>query len=118
MPEQTPEEIIRNIRDAIVTFGDEFIMEIIDIYLADAPKRLAELRQAHASGNGEAFTRAAHTLKSSSAYVGAKYFSDLAKALELASRRGVVADLGAQVARLEKAYLPVKAALEEVRNGR
>jgi HPt (histidine-containing phosphotransfer) domain-containing protein len=93
-------------------------MEIIDIYLADAPKRLAELRQAHASGNGEAFMRAAHTLKSSSAYVGAKYLSEMAKALEMASHRGVVADLGDQLARLEEAYLPVKAALEEVRNGR
>jgi HPt (histidine-containing phosphotransfer) domain-containing protein len=118
MVEQTPQDMIKAVRDAIATYGVEFMMEVIDIYLADAPRRLVDLRQAYASCNGEAFTRAAHTLKSSSAYVGAKHFSDLAKAVELASRQGAVADLGDQVARLEAAYVQVKAALEEVRNGR
>jgi HPt (histidine-containing phosphotransfer) domain-containing protein len=115
MVEQTIEEIIKEIRQGIAAFGEEFMMQMIDIYLDDAPKRLLELRQAYLSGNRETFTRAAHTLKSSSAYVGAKHFSKLAETVEGASGQGALANLGDQVVRLEEAYQEVKAALEEVR---
>jgi HPt (histidine-containing phosphotransfer) domain-containing protein len=117
MVEQKAEGIMKEIRQAIAAFGEDFMMQMIDIYLEDAPKRLLELREAYLSGNREIFTRAAHTLKSSSAYVGAKHFSKLAGAVEAASGQGALADLGDQVVRLEQAYLEVKAALEEVRKG-
>jgi HPt (histidine-containing phosphotransfer) domain-containing protein len=118
MTEQTREQIVKEIRNAMVSFGDDFMIDIIDVYLSDAPARIAELRAAHTSGNAEVFTRAAHTLKSSSACVGAQHFSNLAKAIEMSSREGSMAGLTDQVARLETEFLQVKAALEEVRNGR
>jgi HPt (histidine-containing phosphotransfer) domain-containing protein len=65
----------------------------------------------------QGFTRAAHTLKSSSSYVGAKRFAELAAAIERASPDAAGADLAGQIARLEQEYVHVKAALEEVRSG-
>jgi HPt (histidine-containing phosphotransfer) domain-containing protein len=115
--EQTRQQIIKELRDAIDSFGADFMMEIIDVYLADAPKRLADLRAAHETRDWQVFTRAAHTLKSSSAYVGAKHFAELAQVVEAASRQAAVADLAPRVAQLEQEYLQVKGALEEVRNG-
>jgi two-component system sensor histidine kinase BarA len=117
MSERNREEMASELRGAIDAFGAEFMRDIIDVYLADAPRRLGDLRAAHIARDWQAFTRAAHTLKSSSSYVGARRFSDLAAAIERASPDTAGADLGDQVARLEQEYSHVKAVLEEVRSG-
>lgn len=117
MSEQTRQQILAEVRAAIDAYEADFMGEIIDVYLADAPKRLDDLRAAHASGDRQGFTRAAHTLKSSSSYVGAKRFAELAAAIERASPDAAGADLAGQIARLEQEYVHVKAALEEVRSG-
>lgn len=54
-------------REWITEFDHEFFVELIETYLVDAPKRIVELKKALSEGNQEVFTRAAHTLKSSTA---------------------------------------------------
>jgi CheY-like chemotaxis protein/HPt (histidine-containing phosphotransfer) domain-containing protein len=52
--------------------GDETIVtEIVELFLSDAPGLLEQWRQATASGDGEAARRATHTLKGTSASIGA-----------------------------------------------
>ena len=51
--------------------GNSLISELIDIYLENTPKLLTSLRQSITDNDIEVFNRAAHTLKSSSASLGA-----------------------------------------------
>lgn len=62
--------------------GADFMPELIDSFLEDAPQGLAALRAALAAGDAVAFHRAAHSLKSNGATFGARAFADAARELE------------------------------------
>jgi histidine phosphotransfer protein HptB len=64
--------------------GDDpaFLAELIDTYLADAPGLLMVMRDALAAREGAGLRRAAHTLKSTSATLGAHRLADLCRRLE------------------------------------
>ena len=51
--------------------GAEFVVELIDTFLTEAPLMLAELSRAFAQREAEAFRRAAHSLKSNANTFGA-----------------------------------------------
>ena len=63
--------------------GAEFVVELVQTFLEEAPTMLAELRTAHAAGQAQPFIRAAHSLKSNSQTVGALALGAQARALEL-----------------------------------
>jgi len=69
--------------------GDaSFVDELVDAYLGDAPSHLTAIGAAIAAGSAEDLVRPAHTLKSSSATVGALGLSTIAQELELNARAG------------------------------
>lgn len=51
--------------------GDEFVAEMVETFLADAPKRVASIRTAVDQDDLQAARRVAHSLKSSSGQLGA-----------------------------------------------
>jgi HPt (histidine-containing phosphotransfer) domain-containing protein len=57
--------------------------ELVDTFLVEAPRMLADLRAAHAAGDAPRFRRAAHSLKSNANTFGAQRFAAMAKDLEL-----------------------------------
>ena len=71
------------------TAGAEFVAELVDTFLEEAPGMLAELRSARADGHAERFRRAAHSLKSNGNTFGALRLAALARELEL---KGLDAD--------------------------
>jgi HPt (histidine-containing phosphotransfer) domain-containing protein len=86
--------------------GGEFVREIVALFVADTPLRLAELDRSLAAGQVEGFTRAAHTLKGSSANLGATALRALAERMErqcrqegLASAAPLLAEAHAEFAR-------------------
>ena len=95
------------------TGGDaEFVRELIDTYLGDAPELFAQMRTALAAGDAEAFRRAAHSLKSNSATLGALTLSEQAKELEMLGKTGTLRDAPAKVAAADAEYARVTAALD------
>jgi CheY-like chemotaxis protein len=95
-------------------FGAEnlpMIQELIAIYLDNAPKLLAEMESALAAASAKDLMRAAHTLKSSSASVGAMRLSVLAKSIELAAREGQLDGLAAPVGDCRAEFDGVRLAL-------
>jgi HPt (histidine-containing phosphotransfer) domain-containing protein len=62
------------------------IAELIEIFLIDAPLRLQEISQALDRGDLKIVERAAHTLKSSSANIGATGLSKLCTEMEQVAR--------------------------------
>ncbi|MCY7312631.1 MAG: response regulator [Pseudoxanthomonas sp.] len=65
--------------------GDE-TLRIVSLFLEDAPRLIAQMESASAAPDLEAMRNAAHTLKSSSANVGAMALSTAAKRVELGAR--------------------------------
>ena len=71
--------------------GDtDFLKELVDAYLDSAPGLLAAMRQAAAAGDGAALQRAAHSLKTGSASMGAPALAALCKQLEDLGRSGAL----------------------------
>jgi len=66
--------------------------QILRSFLDEAPQQLAEGRQASRDGRAQGVHEAYHSLKSTSATVGAMTFSALCKEIELAARGGTVLD--------------------------
>ena len=58
------------------------VRQLIDLYAKDSPQQLADATAAIEKGDVAALTRAAHSLKSTSASMGAITVSDLARELE------------------------------------
>jgi histidine phosphotransfer protein HptB len=99
------------------TTGAEFVAELTDTFLEEAPGMLAELRSARAENHADRFRRAAHSLKSNSNTFGASKLAALARALEL---KGLDADPARDMAALvvlEGEYARAAAALKNLRHG-
>src|SRR4249920_997530 len=95
------------------TAGAEFVAELVDAFLEEAPGMLAELRNARAENHADRFRRSAHSLKSNSNTFGAVRLAALARELEL---KGLAADPArdtAALAALEAECARAAAALKD-----
>lgn len=85
---------------------------ILDIYTANSHGVFAAVEDAVAKDDGEALRNAAHSLKSSSANVGATQLVALLKAFEMMGKQGRLHDAHAQ---LEKLRLEYTRAIDDIR---
>lgn len=82
--------------------GDqELLAELIELFLADCPNLLEEIRSAVASGDAPLLMRAAHTLKGSVSNFCAPRATEASQRLETLGRDGNIADAPAALASLE-----------------
>ena len=98
------------------TAGEDFIKELVDTFLEEAPVMLKELRDALAAGDAEAFRRAAHSLKSNSLTFGAVPLGAMARELELKGLDPSRQAGGQALDALADEYARVAAALTELRH--
>ena len=61
----------------------DLIVELIDLYLGDTPKRVANMREAVANSDRLGLARGAHALKGSSATLGAVQVAESCTELEI-----------------------------------
>jgi HPt (histidine-containing phosphotransfer) domain-containing protein len=82
----------RVLNEVMETTGDDigFVRELVETYLSDAPAQLEAMTAAVEADDADALVRPAHTLKSSSATVGAMRLSSVARELEMAGRMGTL----------------------------
>jgi HPt (histidine-containing phosphotransfer) domain-containing protein len=99
------------------TAGAEFVAELVDTFLAEAPLMLDDLRSALAAGDKDRFRRAAHSLKSNSNTFGASTLGAMARALELGGLGPVLDARGAPLEALAQEYARVAHALSELTRG-
>ncbi len=93
--------------------GDpDIVTELADLFFANAPAKIESIKEGIAKGDAKAVHIAAHSLKSSSSYLGATRLSALAKELENMGRQGRL-DGGSEItAEIEEEYGKVKACLD------
>jgi HPt (histidine-containing phosphotransfer) domain-containing protein len=96
------------------TAGTEFVRELIDTFLMEAPLMLASLDRALAARDAGEFRRAAHSLKSNSNTFGALVLGALARDLELSGLDPALNAQSLEALRLE--YARVATALTELRH--
>jgi len=106
--------VIANLRTLNSGEGDDFLREIVGLFFADMPVRLADLENSLASGDAATFKRAAHSVKGSAASLGARSLRALAEEIEGRAQKDGLAGLGPMVAALRGEFAEAKAALEKI----
>lgn len=105
--------------------ADDIYQTVLGIFAEEGTKLCDDARTALAKDQRQALERAAHTLKSAAANVGAVHLSRCARALEEAARTAEITELAPLLARIETAWAEVSlriadggpAAEELARNG-
>lgn len=94
--------------------GENFINELIDAFLDDAPNMIANMRAAIPANDVESFRRNAHSLKSNANTFGATELASLAKELEFMAKENNL-DIGNRFETLEAALAVVAEELQGLR---
>ena len=94
--------------------GDDFINELIDAFLDDAPAMLNNMKTALETKDTESFRRNAHSMKSNANTFGATELGTLAKELELMAKENNL-EIGNRLEVLNEAYGKVAEELKGMR---
>lgn len=113
-PTVIDQQAIENLRALNPGDNDEFLREITGIFLEDTPQRIAELDQSLAAGDVPKFTRAAHSIKGSSANLGAVALKAVAEQLEHHSRTHGLKDVTELVGRVKSEFGRAQTALNQL----
>ncbi|MFT4710338.1 MAG: HPt (histidine-containing phosphotransfer) domain-containing protein [Bacteroidia bacterium] len=68
--------------------GPDLIRELVELFFTETPGLIGQLERAITSEDWESMGRAAHTLKSSSYYLGALLLSDIGRVIEATATSG------------------------------
>jgi HPt (histidine-containing phosphotransfer) domain-containing protein len=90
---------------------DEFVRELVEAYLSEATGYLDAMHAAVAAADADAIVRPAHTLKSSSATMGAMRLAAICRGIEEAGRAGLASGLAADVEQAQAAWVATLEAL-------
>lgn len=90
--------------------GDLFLRKVLETYLRSLDKQVESASSALASGNHDELSRAAHSLKSASASVGAIKFSRLCERIEHAVRRQELGGIPSDMAEFKQEAARVRGA--------
>jgi HPt (histidine-containing phosphotransfer) domain-containing protein len=99
------------------SMGADFINELVQAYLEEAPILLSNLQLALADQDCDAFRRSAHSLKSTSNSFGALVFGALARELEMMGRDANLDGAPEKVTTLVSDYETVNKTLLELCRG-
>jgi HPt (histidine-containing phosphotransfer) domain-containing protein len=116
---QVPEILDMRVIESLKELGGEedpgLVLELVGMFLQDAPLRMREIETSLASGDIGTLERAAHTLKSSSANIGAARFSASCKAMEELARRKSYEGLPSLVTQSLKSWSELETVLRNLR---
>jgi len=89
----------------------DLLEQIVRLYLESAPTLIAQMHAGFAASDMIAIRNAAHSLKSSSANVGAMDLSKMCSKLEAAARAGAIGEDVPEASAIEAEYTEVRSAL-------
>jgi two-component system sensor histidine kinase/response regulator len=92
----------------------ELLQEVIGVFLADCPGKLAELRTAVTACDSDQIARGSHALRGSISIFGAKSAVEAAQTLESMGGQGNVEGLAEAFSVLERQLAQVTSALDQI----
>ena len=110
--ETLDEMVLQALRDMAGVADSEFLTEMIDSYLEDAVQLLQALSAAVGQGDAFSLKQAAHTLKSTSAALGAMALSRLCNKLEAMGHAGTMENAPTLVLQAKTEFAKVQTALQ------
>jgi len=111
-PEAIDQRALDGIRSLANDTAPDLLEQVIRLYLTSAHELLNQLRTGLQANDKDAVRVAAHTLKSSSANLGATALADMCKQLEHAARAGALGPHLPSITQVEQEYHRVRSALE------
>lgn len=109
------QEVLDNLRDLPGEGADDLLGELIILFAQEAPPRISALRDALQQGDAKRVMQVAHSLKGSSANLGATRMAALCNELEQRGRTGNLAGGSEVHTALVNEYPRVMLALERER---
>jgi CheY-like chemotaxis protein/HPt (histidine-containing phosphotransfer) domain-containing protein len=104
------------LRELEASGNPDLLRRLIDLYLHDAPELMKKIRKGLDAGDTKSIGEAAHTLKSTSANLGARELASVCAALQDVSRSGSCEQAAPLVAQIEPLYARVASALAHEKN--
>jgi PAS domain S-box-containing protein len=104
---------LQNLRDL---GGAEFVTEVVDVFLSDAPALITSLSESLERQDAEELRRAAHTLKANGATLGAVAFANACRIVEQHAKEGRLDGVAQLVAEIEHEYQTLQQALAPLRS--
>ncbi len=99
--------VVASLRELTPPGEPDVLTEVLQLFLADVPGRVARLRDACAAGSAADLQRAAHSLKGSAGNIGAHDLYAVCRHLDERGRTGDLAGVSGLVAELETEYARV-----------
>jgi HPt (histidine-containing phosphotransfer) domain-containing protein len=116
---QAPEILDMRVIESLKELGGEddpgLVLELVGMFLQDAPLRMREIETSLVSGDIGTLERAAHTLKSSSANIGASRLSASCKAMEELARKKTFEGLPSLVRQSLQSWSELETVLRNLR---
>jgi len=113
LPESIDHSVLDNLREYQMEGQPDILEKLISVYLSSTEPLIKELLKGMAVNDLEVVQNTAHSLKSSSAIVGALHLSGICKDLEMCCRNNTLDNIADLVAAIEPEFLRVKGALQQ-----
>ena len=107
------QEVLEKIRTLERNGAPNLVARLVGLYLKGTPPLIEQMKKACADADCGALRMAAHTLKSSSANVGAMKLHELCKELESQARNQQIDDAAERIAGIERAFLAAQSVLHQ-----
>jgi CheY-like chemotaxis protein len=104
-------QVLDQLRKLLTNGKPELLARTINLYLIESPKLMQKLKQAAGAKDAPEIARSAHSLKSSSANVGATLLSRYCADIEASARRADTEEASTAFARIETEHGRVQSAL-------
>ncbi len=91
---------------------DVLLVELVEVFLRDAPERIAALREAFAQHDDHALRMISHALKGSSRNIGATRLADACQTLELTAKSHMISHAGGIIDLINQEFLKVSTLCE------
>ena len=104
-------QVLEQLGKVLTNGKPELLTRVINLYLTESPKLVQKLKQAAGASDAREIARSAHSLKSSSANVGAKVLSRYCEDIEASAKRSDTSEARSMLAKIESEHGSVLSAL-------
>ncbi len=105
--------VLGGLQDLQIEGEPSIVKRVIEAYLTDSEPLISQLKEALPVNAREVLQRSAHSLKSSSANVGALRLSEISKELEMNCRDNSLEDAARLIAAIESEFIKAKEVLQK-----